>query len=81
MSKIFISCDEASILNTRDQYNDLSPKEKFRQKLHNGHCYGCRSFDKKTRLFSRTLNGLGWVKLSTSQKNSIKKRLKEAMKK
>lgn len=81
MSRIFISCDEASILSTRDQYNDLSPKEKFRHKLHNGHCIGCRSFDKKSRLFSRTLNGLGWVKLSSSQKNSIKEKLKAAMKK
>ncbi|MGJ8684641.1 MAG: hypothetical protein ACSHWW_08455 [Nonlabens sp.] len=81
MAKFFISCDEASILSTRDQYNDLSPKEKFRQKLHHGHCLGCRSFDKKSRLFSKTLNGLGWVKLSKSQKNSIKERLKDAMRK
>ncbi|GAK88862.1 hypothetical protein JCM19297_3386 [Nonlabens ulvanivorans] len=80
MSRIFISCDEASILSTRDQYNDLSPKEKFRQKLHHGHCLGCRSFDKKSRLFSRTINSLGWVKLSKSQKNSIKQKLKDAMK-
>lgn len=80
MSRIFISCDEASILSTRDQYNDLSPKEKFRHKLHNGHCYGCRSFDKKSRLFSRTVNGLGWIKLSKSQKKSIKNKLKAAMK-
>lgn len=80
MSRFFISCDDASILNTRDQYNDLSPKEKFRQKLHNGHCLRCKSYAKKTRLFSKTLNNLGWVQLSNSQKTSIKERLKAAMK-
>lgn len=81
MGRFFISCDEASILSTRDQYNDLSPKEKFRQKLHHGHCLGCRSFDKKSRLFSRTMNSLGWIKLSKSQKKAIKQKLQEAMKK
>ncbi|MEP5131381.1 hypothetical protein, partial [Nonlabens ulvanivorans] len=62
-------------------YNDLSSKEKFRQSLHHGHCLRCRNFDKKSRLFSRTINSLGWVKLSKSQKNSIKSKLKAAMKK
>lgn len=80
MSKIFISCDEAHILCTRDQYGDLNPKERFRFKLHNGHCVRCKNFSKKSRGFTRTLSKLGWVKLSTEQKSSIKEKLKAAMK-
>ncbi len=80
MGRIFISCDDASILSTRAQYNDLDPKENFRYKLHKSHCYGCRSFNKRNDSFQRSLNKLKWVKLSTEQKCRIKERLIEAMK-
>ena len=81
MSNIFISCDEANILNTRDQYNDLSHKEKFKYKLHSHSCFCCKNFEKKSRVLSKTLNNTSWVKLSDSEKNSIKDKLKEVMKK
>jgi hypothetical protein len=79
MSRFFINCDQASILSTREQYGDLNPKEAFRHKLHRGHCIGCRSFHKNNQRFQRKLKGLRWVALTIAQKQSIKKRLAEAM--
>lgn len=80
MGRFLISCDDASILSTRAQYNDLNPKENFRYKLHKSHCLGCRSFNKRNHTFQRSLNKLRWVKLTHDQKCKIKDRLKEAMK-
>jgi hypothetical protein len=81
MAKILINCDEAHLLCTRDQYNDLNSKERFRYKLHNTHCLKCKSFDKKSRWFSKKMRGLQWVKLTQEQKNSIKDKVREAMRK
>ncbi|WP_124979720.1 hypothetical protein [Nonlabens xiamenensis] len=80
MGKFFISCDQASILSTREQYGDLNPKEQFRHKLHKTYCLDCRSFHKGNGKFQRTINGLRWVKLSNEQKSNIKNRIEEAMK-
>jgi spore cortex formation protein SpoVR/YcgB (stage V sporulation) len=79
MSRFFINCDQASILSTREQYGDLNPKEAFRNKLHRGHCIGCRSFHKNNLRFQRKLTSLKWVALTIAQKQSIKKCLAEAM--
>ena len=80
IARIFLKCDEAHVLSTRDQYRDLNPKESFRLKLHTSHCPGCREFDKTNHSFSKKMNRLKWVKLSDEQKSSIKNRLMEAMK-
>ena len=79
MGRFFITCDDASILSTREQYGDLNPKEQFRHKLHKSHCIQCRAFHKGNGKFQRMINGLKWVKLTDEQKARIKERLKEAM--
>ncbi len=81
MGRFFINCDEASILSTRKQYGDLNSKETFRHKLHQRHCIRCKSFHKKNEFFQRKLKRLKWVAMSNSQKNIIKKRIAEFLKK
>ncbi|PRP66160.1 hypothetical protein BST86_03175 [Nonlabens agnitus] len=76
-SRIFIKCEDAHVLSTRDQYKDLNPKERFRLNLHKSHCPGCRKFHKINDKFSSKMKSLKWVKLSDEQKKSIKERLKE----
>ncbi|AZQ44065.1 hypothetical protein [Nonlabens ponticola] len=77
--RIFIKCDDAQVLSTRDQYRDLNPKEKFRLKLHKTHCPGCRSFHTNNATFSRNLNKLKWVRLTDKEKLRIKKLLEKHM--
>ncbi len=79
IARVFLNCNEAHVLSTRDQYRDLNPKEKFRLKLHTSHCPGCRQFDKKNHTFSKRMSNLQWIKLSNDQKETIKSRLKEQM--
>jgi alpha-D-ribose 1-methylphosphonate 5-triphosphate diphosphatase PhnM len=80
IAKIFLRCDEAHVLSTRDQYRDLNSKETFRLKLHTSHCPGCRDFDKTNNYFSKKMHRLKWLRLSEDQKSSIKDRLISAMK-
>lgn len=79
MGRVFISCEDANILSTRNQYNDLNAKERFRYKLHHRHCPQCKKLDKSNHLFSCKLNALGWKKLSDAQKNVIKAQLRKAL--
>lgn len=76
IARLFLNCNEAHVLSTRDQYRDLNSKEKFRLKLHTAHCPGCREFDKTNFTFSKKMKNLKWVTLSDEQKASIKDRLK-----
>ena len=80
IARLFIKCDDAHVLSTRNQYCDLNSKDKFRLKLHKSHCPGCRDFDKTNHKFTRKMHNLKWIKLSDEQKSSIKKRLEKAMK-
>lgn len=81
MGRIFITCEDANILSTRNQYDDLDSKERFRYKLHHGHCPQCRSIDKRNALFTSKLNFLGWKRLSDTQKKAIKASVRAALKK
>lgn len=77
--KFFITCDDAHVLSTRDQYKDLNAKEHFRLNLHKTHCNGCRNFHKTNDLFTKKMNHLKWIKLTDEQKQSIKDRLKKEL--
>ncbi|BAO55938.1 hypothetical protein [Nonlabens marinus] len=79
IARLFINCDDAHVLSTRDQYRDLNSKEKFRLKLHNSHCPGCRDFNKNNDVFTKKMNRLKWVRLTDDQKELIKNRLKEEL--
>lgn len=81
MRRFFISCDQAQVYSTRDQYNDLSPKDRFRYNLHHAHCVKCRKFKKNNQQLSHTINRLKWVHLTDDQKKQIKHRIKALLKK
>lgn len=81
MGRFFINCDDASILSTRAHYNDLNSKERFRHNLHKSHCLKCRDFHKKNARFQRGIDKLKWVKLTAEEKDRIRQRLLQAMKK
>jgi hypothetical protein len=80
LGRIFINCDDAHVLSTRDQYRDLNPKEAFRLKIHKSHCTGCRSFHMKNKSFTRMVNRLKYIRLTDDEKNRIKSALKEHLK-
>lgn len=79
MGRVFINCNDAEVLSTREQYNDLNSKERFKLKMHHSHCWRCRSFNKKNCKFTRTLNGLNWIKLTAAEKAKIRSRIKDAI--
>lgn len=79
IARLFLNCNEAHVLSTRDQYRDLNDKEKFRLKLHTTHCPGCREFNKTNHTFSKKMKNLRWIKLSDHQKATIKELLQKQM--
>lgn len=79
MAKIFIKCDDAQILSTRNQYGDLNAKERFRHSLHHTHCPQCKNADRKNSQFTKAMHKLSYVRLSDSQKSKIKMALKKAL--
>jgi hypothetical protein len=79
MGRIFITCEDANILSTRHQYDDLNPKERFRYKVHHSHCPQCKTIDKRNKLFTSKLNCLGWKYLTAGQKSLIKAAVRKAL--
>jgi hypothetical protein len=79
MGKYLINCNDAHILSTRNQYNDLNQKEKFRLNFHKTHCWGCKSFDKENRMLQNRLVRSHWAVLTEDKKAKIKERIAAAM--
>ena len=80
MMKMMISCEQATYLVDKEQYADLSFKDKFDLKFHLATCKFCRLYKTESLLINKelskafTLDGKE-VKLSEEQKKKILEKL------
>ncbi len=57
MSKLFISCDEATTICDKNQYGEASLYDKLRLNLHFLRCKICRMYTKQNTLLTKIFGG------------------------
>lgn len=58
MNKLMLSCDEATMLITRSDYEQLSSIKQFKLKMHLASCSMCRSFKQQSSIITSQVNVL-----------------------
>ena len=80
MMKMMISCEQATYLVDKEQYVDLSFKDKFDLKFHLATCKFCRLYKTESHLINKELSKVFTlkgeeVKLSEEQKKKMLEKL------
>ena len=55
MRRVMITCEQASLLATREEYEKLNTKEKLLLSIHLAECNGCKNFHRQMRLISSSI--------------------------
>lgn len=58
MNKLMLSCDEATMLITRSEFEELSSIKQFKLKMHLASCSMCRNFKQQSSIISTQVNKL-----------------------
>jgi hypothetical protein len=58
MNKLMLSCDEATMLITRSDFEKLSSIKQFKLKMHLASCSMCRNFKQQSSIITSQLNVL-----------------------
>lgn len=82
MSKLFISCDEATTICDKNQYGEASLYDKLRLNLHFLRCKICRVYTKQNTLLTKIFGG--YAEEQCAKKNCLtvedKKKLETELK-
>lgn len=82
MNKVMLSCDTATYLITRSEYDKLSCIKKMQLKMHMAGCKYCRYFAEQTKYISKLLNKIRdpeTQKLSVCLSDKQKKKINTAI--
>lgn len=82
MSRLWVSCEEASLLLLKKEENKISQYEKIQLWLHLSVCELCREFQQQNRFINKNLelyfnNHEDNIELSQEQKEKMKDSLQE----
>jgi hypothetical protein len=58
MNKLMLSCDEATMLITRSDFEQLSSIKQFKLKMHLASCSMCRNFKQQSSIITSRINVL-----------------------
>ena len=58
MNKLMLSCDEATLLITRSDFEQLSSIKQFKLKMHLASCSMCRNFKQQSSIITSQINVL-----------------------
>jgi hypothetical protein len=58
MNKLMLSCDEATMLITRSDFEQLSSIKQFKLKMHLASCSMCRNFKQQSSIITSQVNVL-----------------------
>jgi len=58
MNKLMLSCEEATMLITRSDFETLSSIKQFKLKMHLASCSMCRNFKKQSSIITSQVNVL-----------------------
>ena len=58
MNKFMLSCEEATMLITRSDFEELSSIKQFKLKMHLASCSMCRNFKKQSSIITSQVNVL-----------------------
>jgi len=56
MNKLMLSCDEATMLITRSDFEQLSSIKQFKLKMHLASCSMCRNFKQQSSIITSQVN-------------------------
>ena len=56
MNKLMLSCDEATMLITRSDFEQLSSIKQFKLKMHLASCSMCRNFKQQSSIITSQIN-------------------------
>jgi hypothetical protein len=82
----FISCDEATTICDKSQYDEASLYDKIRLSIHLAFCKHCKDYTKQNRLMSDLFGRFatpceGSDRMPEEDKNELELKLKEELKK
>ena len=83
--KFFISCDEATTICDKSQYDEASLFEKIRLSIHLAFCRHCKKYTKQNRIMSDLFGRFatpceGSDQMSEKDKSELETKLKEELK-
>ena len=58
MNRLMLSCDDATMLITRSDFEQLSSVKQFRLKMHLASCLMCRNFKQQSSIITSQINVL-----------------------
>lgn len=73
----FINCSEANHFCDKNQYKEASFWEKIKLNIHLIYCSACRQYSANNARLTKLLRDPKFIMLTSSEKNKIKKQLKE----
>ena len=79
--KLKIKCDESNHICDKSQYNEASLWEKIKLNIHLLYCDFCRKYTAKNQRLTKTLKGSEVKSLGKEDKQLLKERLLQEMKK
>lgn len=79
-TKLFIDCEEAKLICDKSQYNESSWWERFRLNLRLIYCNITRSYVKRNRKLTNTVNQKEVECMEKSKKEALKTAFEDALK-
>ena len=77
--RVFLSCDEATLICDKKQYKEASLWEKIRLTVHLAYCKACRKYSAKNNKLTKIIKDPTVNCMNISEKEAMKERFKKEL--